>query len=59
MDIIKLSVRFQKTGNGPPLLLIHTIRTPLEYLRGVLTLQQKAVLSGIKPIRTPPFPPRV
>ncbi|WP_407194548.1 hypothetical protein [Bradyrhizobium sp. STM 3566] len=59
MDIIKLSVRFQKTGNGPPLLLIHTIGTPLECFRGALTLQQKAVLSGIKPIRNPPFPPRV
>ena len=29
----KLSIRFQKTGSGPPLLLIHTIRTQLEYFR--------------------------
>lgn len=29
----KLSLRYEKTGNGPPLLLIHTIRTQLEYFR--------------------------
>jgi pimeloyl-ACP methyl ester carboxylesterase len=34
----KLSVRFQKTGNGPPLLLIHTIRTQLEYFRALAPL---------------------
>ncbi|WFU27463.1 alpha/beta hydrolase [Bradyrhizobium sp. CB1717] len=34
----ELSVRFQKTGSGPPLLLIHTIRTQLEYFRGLAPL---------------------
>jgi pimeloyl-ACP methyl ester carboxylesterase len=34
----KLSVRFQKTGSGPPLLLIHTIRTQLEYFRALTPL---------------------
>jgi len=34
----KLSVRFQRTGNGPPLLLIHTIRTQLEYFRSLAPL---------------------
>lgn len=34
----KLSVRFQKTGSGPPLLLIHTIRTQLEYFRRLVPL---------------------
>jgi len=34
----KLSVRFQKTGSGPPLLLIHTIRTQLEYFRSLAPL---------------------
>ena len=33
-----LSVRFQKTGSGPPLLLIHTIRTQLEYFRSLVPL---------------------
>jgi pimeloyl-ACP methyl ester carboxylesterase len=28
-----LSVRYQKSGDGPPLLLLHTIRTQLEYFR--------------------------
>ena len=32
------SVRFQKTGNGPPLLLLHTIRTQLEYFRSLAPL---------------------
>lgn len=27
----KLSLRYEKTGSGPPLLLVHTIRTQLEY----------------------------
>ncbi|MDA9433834.1 alpha/beta fold hydrolase [Bradyrhizobium sp. CCBAU 51627] len=34
----KLSLRFQKIGNGPPLLLIHTIRTQLEYFRSLAPL---------------------
>src|SRR5438477_7114200 len=34
----KLRVRFQKTGSGPPLLLIHTIRTQLEYFRSLAPL---------------------
>jgi pimeloyl-ACP methyl ester carboxylesterase len=34
----KLSVRFQKSGSGPPLLLIHTIRTQLEYFRSLAPL---------------------
>ena len=34
----KLSIRFQKTGSGPPLLLIHTIRTQLEYFRALAPL---------------------
>ena len=34
----KLSVRFKKTGSGPPLLLIHTIRTQLEYFRALAPL---------------------
>ena len=33
-----LSLRFQKTGSGPPLLLIHTIRTQLEYFRSLAPL---------------------
>ncbi|MGY8635109.1 alpha/beta hydrolase [Bradyrhizobium sp. 14AA] len=33
-----LSVRFQKIGGGPPLLLIHTIRTQLEYFRSLAPL---------------------
>src|SRR6266487_3267394 len=33
-----LSVRFQKIGSGPPLLLIHTIRTQLEYFRSLAPL---------------------
>jgi pimeloyl-ACP methyl ester carboxylesterase len=34
----KLSVRFQKSGSGPPLLLLHTIRTQLEYFRSLAPL---------------------
>ena len=34
----ELSIRFQKTGSGPPLLLIHTIRTQLEYFRALAPL---------------------
>ena len=33
-----LSVRFRKIGSGPPLLLIHTIRTQLEYFRSLAPL---------------------
>jgi hypothetical protein len=33
----KPSVRFQKIGSGPPLLLIRTIRTQLEYFRAAGT----------------------
>ena len=29
----KLSLRYQKTGDGPPLVLMHTIRTQLEDFR--------------------------
>jgi pimeloyl-ACP methyl ester carboxylesterase len=32
------SIRFKKTGSGPPLLLIHTIRTQLEYFRALAPL---------------------
>jgi pimeloyl-ACP methyl ester carboxylesterase len=34
----KLSIRFQKTGSGPPLLLLHTIRTQLEYFGSLASL---------------------
>jgi pimeloyl-ACP methyl ester carboxylesterase len=34
----QLSVRFQRTGSGPPLLLLHTIRTQLEYFRSLAPL---------------------
>jgi pimeloyl-ACP methyl ester carboxylesterase len=34
----KLSVRFQKSGSGPALLLLHTIRTQLEYFRSLAPL---------------------
>ncbi len=30
-----LNVRYQKSGKGPPLVLMHTIRTQLEYFRSV------------------------
>lgn len=33
-----LSMRYQKTGNGPPLVLMHTIRTQLEYFRSLAAL---------------------
>ena len=29
----RLSLRYEKTGDGPPLILVHTIRTQLEYFR--------------------------
>lgn len=34
----KLSLRFAKVGVGPPLVLLHTIRTQLEYFRELLPL---------------------
>jgi pimeloyl-ACP methyl ester carboxylesterase len=33
-----LSVRYQEIGSGPPLLLIHTIRTQIEYFRSLAPL---------------------
>ena len=30
-----LALRYQKTGDGPPLILMHTIRTQLEYFRSL------------------------
>ncbi|CCE11435.1 Alpha/beta hydrolase fold [Bradyrhizobium sp. STM 3843] len=37
-----LSLRFQKIGDGPPLLLLHTIRTQLEYFRSLAPLLAKS-----------------
>lgn len=34
----KLSLRYEKSGSGPPLLLLHTIRTQLEYFRALVPL---------------------
>ena len=34
----KISLRYVKTGEGPPLLLLHTIRTQLEYFRELTPL---------------------
>jgi pimeloyl-ACP methyl ester carboxylesterase len=36
------SMRYQTTGNGPPLVLMHTIRTQLEYLRSLAALLSKS-----------------
>lgn len=33
-----LSLRYQRSGSGPPLLLLHTIRTQLEYFRDLVPL---------------------
>ncbi|MBS0250782.1 MAG: alpha/beta hydrolase [Proteobacteria bacterium] len=33
-----LAMRYEKRGSGPPLLLMHTIRTQLEYLRSLAAL---------------------
>jgi len=33
-----VTLRYQKSGNGPPLLLLHTIRTQLEYFRSLAPL---------------------
>ena len=35
-DTVKL--RYQKSGNGPPLVLLHTIRTQIEYFRWLVPL---------------------
>lgn len=35
------SLRYQKSGDGPPLVLLHTIRTQLEYFRAVVPLLAK------------------
>jgi pimeloyl-ACP methyl ester carboxylesterase len=37
-----LSVRYEKTGDGPPLVLMHTIRTQLEYFRDLAPLLAKS-----------------
>jgi pimeloyl-ACP methyl ester carboxylesterase len=37
-----LSLRYQKTGEGPPLVLIHTIRTQLEYFRSLAPILAKS-----------------
>jgi pimeloyl-ACP methyl ester carboxylesterase len=37
-----LSLRFEKTGDGPPLVLMHTIRTQLEYFRRLAPILAKA-----------------
>jgi pimeloyl-ACP methyl ester carboxylesterase len=34
----KLSLRYEKSGHGPPLVLLHTIRTQLEYFRSLAPL---------------------
>lgn len=34
----RLSLRYKKSGSGPPLLLLHTIRTQLEYFRDLVPL---------------------
>ena len=36
-----VSLRYQKSGDGPPLVLLHTIRTQLEYFRAVVPLLAK------------------
>ena len=33
-----VNLRYQKSGNGPPLILLHTIRTQIEYFRGLVPL---------------------
>jgi pimeloyl-ACP methyl ester carboxylesterase len=37
-----LSLRYEKTGGGPPLLLMHTIRTQLEYFRSLAPVLAKS-----------------
>ena len=38
----RLSLRFEKTGNGPPLVLMHTIRTQLEYFSNLAPVLAKS-----------------
>jgi pimeloyl-ACP methyl ester carboxylesterase len=33
-----VNLRYQKSGNGPPLVLLHTIRTQIEYFRSLVPL---------------------
>ena len=37
-----LGLRYEKTGDGPPLVLMHTIRTQLEYFRSLAPLLAKS-----------------
>ncbi|MGX5840602.1 alpha/beta fold hydrolase [Mesorhizobium sp. ArgA1] len=37
-----LSLRYEKTGDGPPLVLMHTIRTQLEYFRSLAPILAKS-----------------
>jgi pimeloyl-ACP methyl ester carboxylesterase len=37
-----LGLRYEKTGDGPPLVLMHTIRTQLEYFRSLAPVLAKA-----------------
>jgi pimeloyl-ACP methyl ester carboxylesterase len=37
-----LALRYEKTGEGPPLVLIHTIRTQLEYFRSLAPILAKS-----------------
>jgi len=37
-----LSLRYEKTGEGPPLVLMHTIRTQLEYFRSLAPILAKS-----------------
>lgn len=37
-----LSLRYQRTGEGPPLVLMHTIRTQLEYFRSLAPVLAKS-----------------
>jgi pimeloyl-ACP methyl ester carboxylesterase len=37
-----LSLRYEKTGDGPPLVLLHTIRTQLEYFRSLAPFLAKS-----------------
>ena len=37
-----LALRYEKTGEGPPLVLLHTIRTQLEYFRDLAPVLAKS-----------------